>query len=321
MAPSGLTHLMRIVVFLLVIISLMTLILKLTDNTLQSLSEITMHYIHNQNITKEDSSQNIFDYKPKLYHCNNSEINGSQSYIHHKIMHRSYDECICNTSRKLFVLGLPKAGTESLHFLFTNMGCHSTHWDCNKTHGHSICANWTRLRDDNITAKYRTGWIGYLMQLAYDNNRSLLHYIDSKYTIFAEMNIYQFGMNVWPNLIWYSLLFYQYPGSLFILNYRDLDNHIKSIDNWYDIRRDIIRNDIPGLPAGVGKNNEDLKRWMLNHYCNVETFFARYSPDSLLLFDIEKDNITKLEEFLHCDNLTLPHTHNSHVGNKTFHWH
>ena len=78
---------------------------------------------------------------------------------------------------------------------------------------------------------YKAKYIGYLMDLAHRHNHSLLYFVKNKYTAFAEMNALprEGDPNIWPQLIWYKLLYQQYPDSLFILNYRNLDHHIDSI--------------------------------------------------------------------------------------------
>ena len=226
------------------------------------------------------------------------------------------NKCICDTNHRVFVLGFPKSGTDSLHFLFKKIGCNSLHWDC-KSKDIKKCVNMSMFEAENITLydEWREKTAGYLMSLAYQKNKSLLYFINNRYTIFTQMDLCYKGVDpnlcIWPQLTWFKLLYYQYPDSLFILNYRNIENHIKSINNWYDMRQRFIEYDIPGLPKGIGVNDTDIKNWILLHYHNVEEFFGKYSPQSLLTYDIEQDNVTKLEQFLHCNGLIMPHTHNT----------
>ena len=267
-------------------------------------------------ITQNDDTNHkrIHNYDPVTHNCTANK--SVASHVHDpntKSHNKPLTKCICDTNqtRKIFVLGFPKAGTKSLHYLFRAIGCESIHWNCNNNeHINKACANFEILRQENVVYdKDKTRFLGYLMDLAHRNNKSLLHFVQTKYRAFAQMDVCWQDINVWPQLIWYKLLYHQYPDSLFILNHRNMDHHIQSISYWTDLRKRIYKHDVPGLPKGIGMKDAEIKEWMLRHYCNVETFFSQYAPDSFLKFDIEKDNVTKLEKFLHCGNLTIPHAH------------
>ena len=265
-------------------------------------------------LPRYDSNGNIFrrqqfqNYDPDLYGC--SSVGPSSNNTEQKDPDRI---CVCDrrSRRKVFILGLPKAGTQSLHHMFRALGCHSVHWWNSlimNGHPHSDRAAISESEIEHF------GYLGVAMDYAHRHNQSLLHYIPSRFTVFAQMDIVEKepGYNIWPQMVWYQLLYEQYPDALFILNYRDLDQHIRSINKWNDLRARLIWNEIPGLPRGRGWRDSELKEWMLTHYCAVERFFMDNAPRSFLKFDIERDSISKLEHFLQCDNITMPHTHDTH---------
>ena len=79
------------------------------------------------------------------------------------------------------MLGFPKAGTKSLHYLFRSIGCESIHWNCNnEDHINKACTNFKILRQENVVYdRDKIYLIGYLMDLAHRNNKSLLHFIQN----------------------------------------------------------------------------------------------------------------------------------------------
>ncbi len=84
------------------------------------------------------------------------------------------------------------------------------------------------------------------------------------------------GVNYWPNLDLALLLTIRryHPDCCFILNTRDLDEHVASINGWGDLRRSLIDADIIGLPAGLGKREKHLRNWIENHYRACREIFA-----------------------------------------------
>ena len=245
-------------------------------------------------------------------------------------MNRPVDDsqCVCSQSgrRRVFILGLPKAGTGSLHRMFENMGCKSWHWQC----GHTVEARQNcsesivRMIESDFeidhnefelseSSRGSLVYLGFAMEFAHRHNRSLLRYVPPSINVYAQMDVVEKepGLNIWPQLSYFRLLLEQYPDALFILNYRDLDRHIRSINNWKDLRARIIWNDVPGLPRGRGWRDTELKEWILTQYCDVERFFMANAPHSFLKYDIERDTVLKLEHFLQCSNITVPHSHNT----------
>eukprot|EP01084_Bolivina_argentea_P229568 387427_1 len=218
------------------------------------------------------------------------------------------DICVCNTSdTKIFNIGFPKSGTLSLHKLLTTMGCHSTHWAWSISQ-----VNYTKINKTNATNSQlvHPRKVGALMELAKRNNKSLLYYFADQINAFAQMDVCTRHTNFWPQLVDYRTLNEQYPNSLFILMHRNITAHIRSIDNWNDMRQSFVRNEIPYLPAGIGEKDDEIRRWIEGHYERITSYFNQVDPERFLKFDIGIDHISKLKRFMHCDNnYTMKHTH------------
>eukprot|EP01084_Bolivina_argentea_P013241 24818_1 len=136
-------------------------------------------------------------------------------------------KCVCNPNtsnlydsignkRKIFVIGLNKCGTSTLQALFECMKYNSWHWMYHRT-----------MIAENI---YK----------AFYENKSLLYYMNDIEAI-SEMNCAQ-CKNInqcYPQIEFYKLLHKQYPNSFFILNNRNIKNHIKSINNWSNLKQQI----------------------------------------------------------------------------------
>jgi hypothetical protein len=101
---------------------------------------------------------------------------------------------------------------------------------------------------------------------------------------------------------------------------RNIDNWIRSLRYWnintgpirqkgQSLIERIIRLNIPGLPRGRGKTDEELKYWYLEHKNNMMDFFQHKS--NFTIFDIELDSGDKLAEFLEMQNFFWCHKNKS----------
>jgi hypothetical protein len=197
---------------------------------------------------------------------------------------------------KIFVIGFPKSGTTSIQESLTAAGISSVHWGVNDI------------------------FVGTSIQKAKNQNKPLL----------SEINVYQAFTQMetcidkdrcyWPQLIDIPLLDQQYPNSKFIFNDRNIDNWVRSLREWnintgpirqkgQSLIERIIRLNIPGLPRGKGKTDEELKYWYLEHKNNMMDFFQYKS--NFTIFDIELDSGDKLAEFLEIQNFSWCHKNKS----------
>ena len=239
-----------------------------------------------------------------------------------------YNKCQICKFRKIFLMGFPKCGTLSIHHMLNSIGCKSFHfsWRESQTTKREIRNIITGYNDDNnITYNFLQlsnnkfiAHCGYMMELAFSQNLSLLHYFPERYNVFTQMEVCKDEICIWPQMIYYKLLFEQYPNSLFILPFRNISNHINSINHWGHLREKLINHDIPGLPKGVGEKDEDLKEWIMDHYCKIDSFFQQNAPTQFLKINIEnmEQELPKIKSFLNCQRLSIKQHHKTNFTEK-----
>lgn len=167
---------------------------------------------------------------------------------------------------KIFIIGFNKTGTRSLHNFFQKNQIKSIHWD--------------------------RGRIARRIKNNYNNNIPLLNEYN-EYIVFSDMEDYK-KLN-YAHIDYYQELYRQYPNSKFILNIRDVENWIKSRNNHLN---GFYTKELCSLYK-LNKNelNDLWRKIYFKHMNDVLNFFEN-KPSSLLIFNIEKDNIQKVIEFL-----------------------
>jgi hypothetical protein len=205
---------------------------------------------------------------------------------------------------KIFVIGFPKSGTTSIHASLTTHNISVIHWG-----------------DDPINPKVI---VGLKIREAKNQNKKLLSYLD-EYQAFTQMETcIDKNRCYWPQLVDVPLLKEQYPNSKFIFNDRIIEKWIGSLQKWNivcgpfrekgeSLIERMIRLDIPGLPAGKGKNEEELKQWYIAHKNNMIDFFKH--DDNFIVFNIETDHGQKLGDFLEIKDFIWQHHHKSYPRN------
>ena len=165
---------------------------------------------------------------------------------------------------KIFIIGFNKTGTRTLHNYFQENNIPSLHWEYRRL-AKRIAAN--DLEDKPLLD-------------GYDN-----------YTVYSDMEDH-INLN-FVHVTHFKQLDVQYPNSKFILNIRDVENWIKSRNNHMDgkyadyfcyrleINRDVL--------------NDLWREEFCQHYNNVVEYFM--DTDKLLIYDIEKDSVEKLNAF------------------------
>ena len=94
----------------------------------------------------------------------------------------------------------------------------------------------------------------------------------------------------------------EYQGAKFILNIREEEEWMCSVDNHFDMRDRLVLADLPNLPPGFGRKPLELATWVREHWENTVQFFKDMEADDrLLLLDIALPTSTvkqTLESFL-----------------------
>ena len=155
---------------------------------------------------------------------------------------------------KLFVVGFPKSGTTTLTMALEASGMTPVHW------GDSDGRFVGQVIYDNV--------------LAGRDPLATLEQYDA--VTQADVCLPAHGINFWPNLDFavLSAIRAAHPDCLLLLNHRDPQKVVRSIDNWPALRDRLVRSDIPGLPAGKGGTDSEMIFWIENHYAACRRLFA-----------------------------------------------
>lgn len=181
----------------------------------------------------------------------------------------------------ILLVGLPKSGTSSFQKLFLDLGYKSYHWK----------------RGEDL--------IGMMMKNNKINNKPLLcDFLDTD--VITEMNVcIDKDRAYWPQIIDYERLYNENPNSIFILNKRDPEKVLSSFKRWYRIHERLLTNCPELLPDG---SDESFIHFVTKHYTNIETFFSRKPNAKFVTFDIENDNLEKLEKYFDLNGIKeFPH--------------
>ena len=176
---------------------------------------------------------------------------------------------------KIFVIGFNKTGTRTIHNFFVGNNIKSIHWDQGKL------ARTIKFNVDNMDP--------------YSTPTPLLGNYDT-YTVFSDME--DIEQNIYANELYFTHLDKHYTGSKFILNVRDIDtwiqsrlkHHNKKLGNYATFFCNKYGFSLSELQA---KWRNDYEK----HVQNVTTYFYD-RPHKLCVFDIEKDSVQKLIDFL-----------------------
>ena len=181
------------------------------------------------------------------------------------------------TRNKIFIIGFNKTGTRTLHKYFAWNGIMSIH------HSRGLLARTIH--------KNR-------------NKRNML----GKFCIFkVYSDMEDVTEQNYAHVTYFKKLDRKYPDSKFILNIRNVDNWINSRNNHGTYTQRCCK--ILNLTK-----EEINKKWrndFYNHKNNVIKYFSD-KPNKLLIFDIEKDSVQKINDFF--PELQLNSKFYKHVG-------
>lgn len=188
----------------------------------------------------------------------------------------------------VFQIGFNKCGTASLYHLFQRSGVPSAHWT---------------VGGEMITS---------LMEASLSTTGELLPVALKGYRFFSDMENVDKGIYI--GVSYFKLLDAQYPGSKFILNTRGEDRWIRSrLAHTY---RGVAYVDAVRKRTGLGRDAvvEMWRQGWRSHHVAVKRHF-RGRPESLFIFDIEKDDPSKIIDFVGPDfGLDLRHWGHSNAS-------
>jgi hypothetical protein len=180
-------------------------------------------------------------------------------------------------------VGFPKAGSTSLHGFFECGGINS---------GHFLCLS------DDMTGKRRRGSCGDCMDNAIRQGLPPLKTCGD-YEAFTQLDVSPHPREnkkcYWPQIEALEEIHNEAPNATFILNFRNIPNWVRSVQNWVKLDKRLMACNIigsPALPSPEGSNNNnDTSLWLEDFFCSqverVRDFVAKHPSHALIEVDIE----------------------------------
>ncbi len=185
-------------------------------------------------------------------------------------------------------LALPKTGTTTLTDALRHAGLTVADWKIRP--GQSTRSDIPRMH---------LGKIIYEDYFASGDPLSRLGEFDA----INEMSAVREDRSLWPQTDWALLQAIQthHPGVKFVLTTRDPAKTADSMMRWNNLgKRRLPQADIPGLPRGFGRSENELEHWLSGHYAFCRHVFA--GAENFLEYDIEDDDAPqKLSSYLGID--------------------
>lgn len=180
------------------------------------------------------------------------------------------------------VVGLPKAGTQSLYDFFRCGGYKnvSHYGDCHpkRMKSKSFCG---LVIKNNVLAG--------VDPLLNTGNWDLYAQVDVTYLADGRTCFY-------PQMEALDEIHKYHPNSTFILNTRNASHWLGSVKRWHGMQGRLIRCNLPDLPAGTGKKDEDMLLFHEKQNERVRDFCKRYPSHTLVEIDVESNTTGKVLE-------------------------
>ena len=175
----------------------------------------------------------------------------------------------------VFVVGLPKAGTTTIHAFFQSAKYKSGHWELVRA----------KIDPDNL--------IGICMRKALYASRSLLKDCGN-FDVWAQMDAIESPEHcVFPQISYLEELHREAPNATLILNRRNLEKWASSVVRWQggkpEQKRKSLSERLVSCP-GVGpieQTEEAMIEWHLNHIKRIREFVKEHPSHALLEIDID----------------------------------
>ena len=178
----------------------------------------------------------------------------------------------------IILLGFPKSGTRSFTLLFEKLG---------------ICSHIYHWKKDNE----------YIGKIINDNKirKKLLLDGFEKDDCITQLDVCSSEeLNFWPQITDFKKLYSENPDAIFILNKRDPEKVFLSFQKWFEYDKRIFKFN-PHFFKSLDKSG--FIDFVKEHYKNTEGFFKSKPKAKFISFDIDTDNIQKLNKYIDTGNL------------------
>lgn len=181
-------------------------------------------------------------------------------------------------------LGLPKSGTTTLATALKKSGF--------KVADHRVRRKQTDRED--LHKKF----VGDLIYRGYFEHMDPLRFL-GEFDAFTEISVLNSNHNLWPQTDFGLLtaMRLRHPGVKFVATRRVTEDLSASMAKWNNIGKRLERFNIPGLPSGYGKTEDERMLWIEAHYAALDRLFEG-DADFLSLRVHEPDAPEKLGAFL-----------------------
>eukprot|EP00934_Nitzschia_sp_Nitz4_P000282 Nitzschia sp. Nitz4//scaffold100_size80364//11878//12798//NITZ4_005335-RA/size80364-processed-gene-0.43-mRNA-1//-1//CDS//3329532067//282//frame0 len=187
----------------------------------------------------------------------------------------------------IFVMGLMKAGTTSIYGYFKcgldPQTSRLSHYDCDPP-------------SDDSTEHIRLS-CGKRMRTNLKNHRGTFSKIDN-FTLYAELDAQEMngGMTV-PQWEFLDPIYKEYPNATWILNWREPEKWLHSIDRWQDLRQRFIDKPFGAeLPKGTGALDSDMIQFYHAQAQRIRDFVQSHPSLHLVELPIDSPDAGKLLE-------------------------
>lgn len=221
---------------------------------------------------------------------------------------------------KVFVLGLPRCGTSSLHAAFLSCELRSTYWALGVGQDKSADIH---LRKTGDRAHERL--VALVMERAVSEGLPPLAYLPETDAVTQMDGLVWAGagqqvvVGSFPQMTMLHELYTAHPDAHFILNVRNTLTWVRSVQEWMngDLLKRLVCANLPGLPVGQGQKADELATWFDWHIENVRAFFDAKDKAKLLIFDVEEGDPDCLRRFLGCPDLVWESNKKAEAGKKS----
>jgi hypothetical protein len=182
-------------------------------------------------------------------------------------------------------MGMPKSGSTTLYEFFKCAGYNSTHQIIDDT----ICMRDAAFNELPPLSTC-TPHVQAFLQLDANFPMGLKKRVRRKHRPGFMVITTKRDDCFYPQISLLDEIHKEAPNATFILNFRPVQDWIRSVGAWFALQQRMTLCHIPGLPRGVGREAEDLMRWWCSHVRHVRKFVEMYPSHALIELDLYQND-------------------------------